>query len=132
MTLGALFARLGHLPNRPNGVVSRPDGAKGRDRSRVHVTEWSSRVKSRPKSPENGSNVQLDMCSRGSFIAEPGSRCQKSNHKLARIIYAMLKNQTEYVAPSEDAYEEQARQRALGRLKRKAKTLGFQIIPVSS
>jgi len=53
-------------------------------------------------------------------------------HKLARIIYAMLKNQTEYVAPSEDAYEEQARQRALGRLKRKAKTLGFQIIPVSS
>ena len=53
-------------------------------------------------------------------------------HKLARIIYAMLKNQTEYMAPSEDEYEQQARQRALKRLKRKAKTLGFQIVPVAS
>jgi transposase len=53
-------------------------------------------------------------------------------HKLARIIYAMLKNQTEYMAPSEHEYEQQARQRALKRLKRKAKTLGFQIVPVTS
>jgi hypothetical protein len=52
-------------------------------------------------------------------------------HKLARIIYAMLKNQTEYVAPSEDDYEDRARQRALKRLKRKAKTLGFQVVPVT-
>ena len=53
-------------------------------------------------------------------------------HKLARIIYAMLKNQTEYVAPSEDEYEEQTRQRALKRLKRTAKNLGFQIVAVES
>jgi transposase len=51
-------------------------------------------------------------------------------HKLARIIYAMLKNQTEYVDPGEDYYEEQARQRALKRLKRQAENLGFDLVPV--
>jgi transposase len=51
-------------------------------------------------------------------------------HKLARIIYAMLKNQTEYVDPGEGHYEEQARQRAIKSLKRKAKNLGFQLVSV--
>jgi uncharacterized protein YggE len=40
----------------------------------------------------------------------------------------MLKNQTEYQDPGEGYYEEQARQRAVKNLKRKAKQLGFQII----
>jgi len=53
-------------------------------------------------------------------------------HKLARILYAMLKNQTEYVDPGEEYYEEQARQRAIQSLKRKAKTLGFELIPVAA
>lgn len=51
-------------------------------------------------------------------------------HKLARIIYAMLKNQTEYVDPGPDYYEEQARQRAMKHLKRSAKNLGFSLVPV--
>ena len=49
-------------------------------------------------------------------------------HKLARIIYAMLKNQTEYQDPGEGYYEEKARQRAIKNLKHKAKQLGFQLI----
>ena len=49
-------------------------------------------------------------------------------HKLARIIYAMLKNQTEYQDPGEGYYEKQARQRAIKNLKRKAHQLGFQLI----
>jgi transposase len=49
-------------------------------------------------------------------------------HKLARIIYAMLKNQTEYQDPGEGYYEEQARQRAIKNLKRKANQLGFQLM----
>ena len=49
-------------------------------------------------------------------------------HKLARIIYAMLKNQTEYVDPGPDYYEQQARQRAIKRLKRSAKNLGFELV----
>jgi len=43
---------------------------------------------------------------------------------LARIIYAMLKNQTEYRDPGEGYYEERARQRAIKNLERKAKKLG--------
>jgi transposase len=50
-------------------------------------------------------------------------------HKLARIIYAMLKNQTEYRDPGEGYYEEQAHQRAIKNLKRKAKKLGFELVP---
>jgi len=53
-------------------------------------------------------------------------------HKLARIIYSMLKNQTEYVDPGEDYYEEQARQRAIRSLKRKAKRLGFDLVSTTA
>jgi len=49
-------------------------------------------------------------------------------HKLARIIYAILKNQTEYQYPGEGYYEDQARRRAIKNLKRKASQLGFQLI----
>jgi hypothetical protein len=49
-------------------------------------------------------------------------------HKLARIIYAMLKNQTEYQDPGEGYYEEQSRQRAIKNLKRKANRLGLQLM----
>jgi transposase len=49
-------------------------------------------------------------------------------HKLARIIYAMLKNQTEFVGLDESYDEEQARQRAIKGLKRKAKNLGFELV----
>jgi transposase len=55
-----------------------------------------------------------------------------SAHKLARIIYAMLKNQTEYFAPDPELYEAQARQRAVKSLKRKAKSLGLQVLPATS
>jgi len=50
-------------------------------------------------------------------------------HKLARIIYAMLKNQTEYRDPGEGHYEERARQRAIKSLERKAKKLGLKVVP---
>jgi len=53
-------------------------------------------------------------------------------HKLARIVYAMLKNQTEYVDSGEGYYEEQARQRAVKRVKRKAKNLGFELVSTTS
>jgi len=53
-------------------------------------------------------------------------------HKLARIIYAMLKNRTEYVDPGEDYYEEQARQRAIKSLERKARILGFDILSIAA
>lgn len=53
-------------------------------------------------------------------------------HKLARIIYTMLKNQEEYRDPGEGYYEEQYRQRAIKNLKRKAKRLGLKVMPVEA
>ena len=53
-------------------------------------------------------------------------------HKLARILYSMLKNRTEYRDLGAEHYEEQARQRAIKNLKRKAKQLGFQLVPTDA
>jgi transposase len=53
-------------------------------------------------------------------------------HKLARIVYTMLKNQSTYVDPGERHFEEQTRQRAIRHLKRKAKDLGFQLVELAA
>jgi len=44
----------------------------------------------------------------------------------------MLENQTEYVDPGQGYYEEQARQRAIKSLKRKAKDLGFDLVSATA
>jgi hypothetical protein len=49
-------------------------------------------------------------------------------HKLARMIYFMLKNRTEYEDPGATYYEEQYRQRVIKNLKRKAEKLGFDLV----
>ena len=53
-------------------------------------------------------------------------------HKLARIIFAMLRDQTEYIDPGADFLEEQYRQRAIRNLQRQAKKLGFNFVPVAA
>ena len=53
-------------------------------------------------------------------------------HKLARIIYAMLRDQSEYIDPGADFFEEQYRQRAIKNLQRKANKLGFTVVPVAA
>ncbi len=50
-------------------------------------------------------------------------------HKLARIIYYMLKNQKEYVDPGKDYFEKKYSKRVLNNLKRKAAKLGFKLEP---
>jgi transposase len=53
-------------------------------------------------------------------------------HKLARIIYFMLKRREEYVDPGESYYQEKYRERVVRNLGRKAKALGFQLVPIPS
>lgn len=50
-------------------------------------------------------------------------------HKIARIVYHMLKQRTPYRAVDVDTYQAQQRQRAIRSLHRLAKTLGFAIAP---
>lgn len=52
-------------------------------------------------------------------------------HKLARIIYHMLKHRVDYLDPGADAYNEQQRQRAIKRLHKQAAKLGFQVEALS-
>lgn len=50
-------------------------------------------------------------------------------HKLARIFYSMLKNGQEYVDQGRDEYEKQYQERVLSNLKKKAASLGYQLMP---
>jgi len=52
-------------------------------------------------------------------------------HKLARIIYSMLKNRTPYVDPGPDYYEQRYRNRTIRNLEHKAAKLGLQLVPAT-
>jgi hypothetical protein len=52
-------------------------------------------------------------------------------HKLARLVYSMLKHGTDYVDAGQDYYEERYRSRVVQNLKRKAQELGFELIEIS-
>ncbi len=53
-------------------------------------------------------------------------------HKLARIVYTMLKYQREFSDPGVDYYEQRYQQRVLKNLKRKAAQLGYTLIPADA
>jgi len=53
-------------------------------------------------------------------------------HKLARLIYFMLKNKTPYHDVGVEHYEEKYRQRQLRNLQRQAQRLGFQLEPLAA
>lgn len=59
----------------------------------------------------------------------PAKANKATAHKLARIVYHMLKNRTAYVDPGQTHYEEQYRERTLRNLKRKAANLGMELVP---
>lgn len=50
-------------------------------------------------------------------------------HKLARLFYRMLKTRTPFIEVGQDYYEQQYQQRALRNLKKRAASLGYQLIP---
>ena len=58
----------------------------------------------------------------------PAQAVTATAHKLARIIYAMVKNRTAYHDPGASYYEEQAREKAIKKLKSRANQLGFNLI----
>lgn len=51
-------------------------------------------------------------------------------HKLARIVYHMLKNRVDYHDPGADYYNEQQKARAIKRLQKQASKLGFKVEPL--
>ena len=59
----------------------------------------------------------------------PKAAVTATAHKLARIIYHLLKHRDPYHPLSPEAYEHHLRQRELALLKRKAARLGFTLLP---
>jgi hypothetical protein len=53
-------------------------------------------------------------------------------HKLARIFYFLWTRGQSYVDPGVDYYEQKYQERLLTNLKKKADSLGFEVIPNSS
>jgi transposase len=49
-------------------------------------------------------------------------------HKLARLVYSMLRYGTAYVDAGQQAYEQQYRDRVLTNLQRKARVFGYQLV----
>ena len=52
-------------------------------------------------------------------------------HKLAKLVYSMLRYGQAYVDAGAEYYESQYRQRALRATKRRAAQLGYQLVPIS-
>jgi transposase len=49
-------------------------------------------------------------------------------HKIARIVYTLLRNGSEYVDPGQDYYEQRYRDRIVQNMKRKAKAFGYTLV----
>jgi len=73
----------------------------------------------------------------GAYIRRQGARLgapkaiTATAHKLARLVYSMLKNGTTYVDAGQEYYEERYRSRTLKNLKRKAQELGFELMAIN-
>ena len=51
-------------------------------------------------------------------------------HKLARLVYSMLKNGTTFTDAGQDYYEERYRTRVIQNLKRKAQEMGYKLVSI--
>ena len=52
-------------------------------------------------------------------------------HKLARLVYGLLKHGTAYVQQGIEAYETHYRERTVKAMVRQAKTLGYALVPLA-
>ena len=53
-------------------------------------------------------------------------------HKIARIVYHLLKYEEAYEAESADAYEQKRQERELRHLERRAQKLGYTLTPAAT
>ena len=78
-------------------------------------------------------SLQSSKSAMGSFFRRIASRAGRAKavtataHKLARLVYALLKNGRASVAKGMEEYEEQYKQRVLRSLTRKAEEMGYEL-----
>lgn len=82
--------------------------------------------------------LERARCGLGAFFRRMQRRLGRAGaikataHKLALIIYSMLKNQTEYRDPGVDYYEQRYQARLLNSLKKQAAMFGFELSPIEA
>ena len=104
-------------------------------------------LRTRTKKTKNRANTALRVAAQslhrsdsalGAFFRRmrakhgPAKAVTATAHKLARIIYFMLRDRTPYQDPGAKQYEEQHQERLIRNLKRKAVRFGMQLIPAES
>lgn len=62
----------------------------------------------------------------------PAQAAVATAHKIAQVVYHMLKFKVEYQAVSAHEYEQRFREREIRYLQRKAAKLGFSLLPSST
>lgn len=60
-------------------------------------------------------------------LGKPGA-VTATTHKLAHLVYSMLKHGTKYVDQGMDYYEDQYKKRVIKNMKKRAKQLGFKLV----
>ena len=82
-------------------------------------------------------NVRNSRSAIGAFFRRkraqlgPARAVVATAHKLARIVYTMLKTRSHFVDPGEHAYEQGFRDRVLRSVQRKAYALGYALTPIA-
>lgn len=104
-------------------------------------------LRSRTKKTQNRANLAFRLAAQsvsrsqsaiGAFFRRmrakhgPAKAVTATAHKIARILYLMLKNRVAYADPGVSYYEQQYRDRTIRNLKRKAATLGLDLVLVPS
>jgi transposase len=123
-----------------------------------HFTSWLSLaphndksggkvLRSRTKKTQNKANLAFRLAAHslsrsqsavGAFYRRmkakhgPAKATTATAHKLARMVYFMLRNRAAYVDPGVTYYEEQYRDRTIRSLKRRAAALGLELVPVAT
>ena len=83
-------------------------------------------------------SVARSNCAFGAFYRRlkarvgPAQAQVATAHKIARVVYHLLKFKVEYLQMSAEAYEQQFREREIRHLQRKAARLGFSLAPVGA
>jgi len=80
------------------------------------------------------SSLYRSQCALGAYYRRMKARLgapkaiTATAHKLARLVYSMLKHGTEYTDVGQDYYEQQYQSRAIKNLKARARQLGFDLV----
>jgi transposase len=62
----------------------------------------------------------------------PGCAVKATAHKIAKLYYSLVKNGVEYEEQGAQAYEERARARTIATMKKRAKSLGYELVPAAA